>query len=78
MYRLVTLVVFSVGILAAAPTFAAPSEQMSRYERDVHEAQKRLHKHRIEKAKKMLRRQRVKAKRLYKQQQAEQQRPTGM
>ena len=57
----------------AVPAYSAPSDRMSRYERDVHEAEKRLHKHRLEKAKKMLRRQRVKAKQLFKQQRRDQQ-----
>ena len=80
MHRLVILALLAAMTAAVAPAFAAsPSQQMSRYERDVHEAQKRLHKHRLEKAKKMLRRQRVKAKRLIKQQRREhQQRSTGM
>ena len=80
MYRLAIIAV-GLAIIAAAPTYAAsPSEQMSRYERDVHQAQKRLHKHRMEKAKKLLKRQRAKAKRLIKQQRREreqQQRSTG-
>jgi Spy/CpxP family protein refolding chaperone len=68
---------FTLALTAfAAPADSAPSDRVSRYERDVHDAQKRLHKHRIEKAKKMLRRQRAKAKQLYKQQHS-QQRPTG-
>ena len=80
MYRLIIFALLAVATAAVAPTFAASaSQQMSRYERDVHEAQKRLHKHRLEKAKKLLRRQRVKAKRLFKQQQQgqQQQRSTG-
>ena len=75
MHRIVILVLLSAGIVVAAPTFAAsPSQQMSRYERDVHEAQKRLHKHRMQKAKELHKRRIRKAKRLIREQRRQQQR----
>ena len=43
----------------ASPSRSAPTEGMSRYETNLHEAQKQLHKHRIKKAKKILKRHRA-------------------
>ena len=78
MHRLILLALVAAAATAVGPAFAAsPSQEMSRYERDVHEAQKRLHKHRMEKAKKLLNRQRVKAKQLIRQQREQRQRSAG-
>ena len=72
--RLLTVALVGAGIIAAVPTVAAgPSQQMSRYERHVHDAQKRLTKHRKAKAKELHKRRIRKAKRMIKQQRREQQ-----
>ena len=67
MLRFLTLM-FGVLLVWSAPAPASAVEGVSRYERDVLQAQKRLIKHRKAKAKAFVKRQRAKAKRLIKQQ----------
>jgi hypothetical protein len=67
MIRFVAASVALLAVAALAPVHAAPREEVSRYERDVLQAQKRLIKHRKEKAKALLKRQRLRANRVYRQ-----------
>ena len=64
------MLLFGVLLLwsAPAPASAVEGVSVSRHERDVLQAQKRLIKHRKAKAKAFVKRQRAKAKRLIKQQ----------
>ena len=62
------MLLFGVLLVWSAPAPVSAVEGVSRYERDVLQAQKRLIKHRKAKAKAFVNRQRAKAKRLIKQQ----------
>jgi hypothetical protein len=64
--RLFIAAVGFVFVAAAAPPVATALEGVSRYERDVLQAQKRLIKHRRQKAKDFYKRRHKKAKRLFK------------